>query len=134
MFYNMGVMSNHTITNVTSSMLDMSPLRDLAGHVLTLKPGESRDVDGETFQNDILQRVLKASWIAEGTPAKAAAPAPAAPTPAPAAPPEPPAAVTPPPAPEPEPAPEAAPTPAPAVETTTTSETPSVSRTSTKKK
>lgn len=77
-------MPNHTITNATTSMLDMSPLHDVHGRVLTLKPSESREVDTATFEHDIVQRVMKPGWITEGKPAaKATEPAPT-PTPEPA--------------------------------------------------
>jgi hypothetical protein len=90
-------MPNHSITNATTSILDMSPLHDAHGRVLTLKPGESREVDDVTFHDDIVQRMLKPLWLTAG---KAAAPVALSP-----APPTPPAT--------PEPTPEPAPLPAP---------------------
>lgn len=58
-------MPNHKITNTTSSMLDMSPLKDLLGRTLTLRAKEERDVDDKTFHDDIVQRVVKAGWVME---------------------------------------------------------------------
>lgn len=56
-------MPNHTITNTTTSTLDMSPLCDLLGQRLTLRSQESRDVDDKTFNDDIIQRVIRARWL-----------------------------------------------------------------------
>lgn len=84
----------HQITNKTTSMLDMSPHKDVFGKALTLRGNESREIDDDTFRSDVVQRMLKAQWIGEGgaAPAKpAAAVPPPAPTPS-----TPAAAVTPP--------------------------------------
>lgn len=67
-------MPNHTITNVTTSMLDMSPLCDLLGQRLTLRSQESRDVDDKTFNDDIVQRVILAKWLAVKPQSVASAP------------------------------------------------------------
>jgi hypothetical protein len=110
-------MPNHTVTNATTSMLDMSPLCDLFGQKLTLRSQESRDVDDKTFNDDIVQRVIRAKWLTVTPQSIANAPEPAAPpetpetpvdapeTSAPAAPPEAPVVEA---SPEPEPEPEAA--------------------------
>jgi len=62
----------HLLTNKTQSILDMSPLKDVHGNVLTLKPGASREVDAETLGNDIVQRMLKPQWVSVGSPEMAA--------------------------------------------------------------
>ena len=59
----MEVMPNHKIANATSSVLDMSPLKDLLGRTLTLKAKEEREVDDKTFHDDIVQRVVRAGWV-----------------------------------------------------------------------
>lgn len=87
----------HQITNKTTSMLDMSPHKDVFGKALTLRGNESREVDDDTFHSDVVQRMLKAQWIGEGG-AAPAKPAAAVPLPAPT-PSTPAAAVTPPPVP-----------------------------------
>ena len=119
-------MSNHIVTNKQASLLDLSPLRDVAGIILVLRPrgteGASRVVTSATAESDVLRRVKNAGWVDVGpadaapVPVKAALPAPVV---APVAAPEPvliPVSVSVPepasaPAPEPEPAPEPAPAP-----------------------
>lgn len=87
---------NHVITNKTTGMLDMSPLKDVLGRALTLRKDESREIDDETLASDIVQRVKNAGWLTVGAhaahaePPKAAAP-PAPPAEPPAPPVEPPA-------------------------------------------
>lgn len=111
-------MLNHVITNTTTSHLDMSPLKDVFGRLIALRPSMSCAVDDETLGNPIAQRVLGMGWISvapasavEAPPAAVTPPPeplsapPTAVTPPPAPPSEPPAAVTPPPEPLSEPPP-----------------------------
>lgn len=91
-------MPNHKIANSTSSMLDMSPLKDLLDRTLTLKANEEREVDDKTFHDDIVQRMVKANWVLEVKAAPVAAPPALEAPPVPEAPPAPAASETPPPA------------------------------------
>lgn len=60
-------MANFRLTNKTQSILDMSPMKDVLGNALTLKPmgteGSVLEVDGTTVISDIVQRVRRCNWI-----------------------------------------------------------------------
>lgn len=100
-------MSNYTITNKQNSTLNLAPLTDINGSILTLRPkglpGASRKVSAETAEHEIIMRVRNARWIdvevvtppvkKEATPPPTPAPKTAAPV----------ATPTPPPAPSPAP-------------------------------
>jgi len=95
--------SNYIITNKQHSIMDLAPLRDVSGHVLTFRPkgtpGDSKEVDEATVDSEIVERVYKAGWI------DIKHKAPPQPSVTPGTPPAPPAPVVTPPAPPPPPPP-----------------------------
>lgn len=76
-------MPTHSIQNQTPSILDMSPLHDVAGKIITLKPlgkaGDTAEVDDETLGNPVMQRVIAMKWLSITAGSQGVSAAPAAP-------------------------------------------------------
>lgn len=60
-------MSNETITNTQVSVIDLTPMEDVFGLKIVLRPkgakGDSREVSAETAANPIIQRVKAHGWV-----------------------------------------------------------------------
>lgn len=88
-------MPNFIISNKQASNMDLAPLRDVTGHILTFRPkgqpGDSKEVDEATCDSEIIERVFKAGWISIKSVSAWEQPPPEPPLPAAAAPPAPPA-------------------------------------------